>query len=218
MKTGLLLLLIVALGWLAQLKLHNIPALETQIELAEIKKDEATEQLSLLKLQKAELAEQVEKFAEANTLLTVEIEALKKERDKPAPVLVETVKEPEPEVKEDYSAHNSAIMSKIALLTNEKRQEKTALDNRIAEIDGFIAKGKGILEQHMKVQPNFKEGSIRTSEADRVKWQEQHKARENFLRTEISKLEGQKENLIRAYNTLAAKLDLEIQKLEREIK
>jgi len=141
------------------------------------------------------------------------VKQLKQKQEELPVTIVETEKP-----KEDYSTQNSVIMSKIARLTDEKRLEKEKLDVSVSQIEQFLEKGKSLLSEHQKIKPEFKEGKIRTSDADRQKWFEQHKAREDFLKTEIGKLEGQKENLSRSYNSIAARIDLEIQKLEKEIK
>lgn len=208
MKTLLTITTILALAWAIQLQFQEIPKLKEESLRLEEEVTDLNETLSSSKSKNKEYQDKIDSLLD-------ELEKPKpKEEVKELPL---TIVEPE-KPNEDYSSHNSAIMSKIARLTDEKRLEKEKLDVNVVQIEQFLKKGKALLSEHQKIKPEFKEGKIRTSDADRQKWFEQHKAREDFLKTEIGKLEGQKENLLRAYNSIAARIDLEIQKLEKDIK
>lgn len=218
MKTLLSITTILALLWALQLKFQEIPKIQASYEaqsgkIEELEKEKAKE-LSLLTNQIEDLTSKLESAQKTNLDLANQLKEQSKEKVQELPVTIVQTEKP----KEDYSGHNSAIMSKITRLTDEKRLEKEKLDVNVRQIEEYLAKGQTLLNEHLKVKPEFKDGNIKTSEADRQKWYEQHKIRETVLRTEISKLEGQKENLTRAYNSIAAKIDLEIQKLEKEIK
>lgn len=208
MKTFLTILTIISLGWALQLKFQKMPILTTRILELEKETVELNESLSSSKSKNKEYQDKIDSLL--NELQRIN----RAEKPKELPV---TIVEPE-KPKEDYSSHNSAILSNITRLTDEKRLEKEKLDVNVSQIEQFLEKGRTLLSEHQKIKPEFKEGKIRTSDADRQKWFEQHKERENFLKTEIGKLEGQKENLLRSYNSIAARIDLEIQQLEREIK
>lgn len=208
MKTLPSLIAICALGWALQLKFQEIPSLNSTIESLEEEAQDREESLSLFKFKNKEYQKKID------SLLDELSESKKIKPVEPATESAAATETP----KDDYSSHNSAILSNITRLTDTKRLEKEKLDANVRQIEGYLANGKTLLNEHLKIKPEFKDGKIRTSDADRQKWFEQHKVRESFLKTEISKLEGQKENLTRAYNSFAAKIDLEVQQLEKEIK
>jgi hypothetical protein len=211
MKTALTIVALASLAWALQLKFLEIPKIQdpdphllSKIESLEKEKVE-------LQKKNSDLFSTLEDLQKTNQDL---LSQLRIKKETPVVVLEEPKKET-PNV--DYSKQNEVILAKIAELNKQKDVAKLQYEANISQIEGFIQKGETLLEEHLKIKPQFKEGKIRTSDADRQKWIDQQKEREDFLRTELSKLEGQKENLRRGFNTFEAGINLQIQQLERSI-
>jgi len=197
-----------------QLYFLEIPKIQTRYSNLEYEKIELEETVLKLESENRLLDAQLQEVSEKTKELA---DSLKEsEKEVVVPVVDVPVETPEPEP--DYSEHNESILAQINSLKDQKRVEETSLQAKLSEIDGYISKGNSLLETHLNIKPPFKDGAIRTSDADRAIWNQKYKERETFLRTEISKLEGQKESLKRAFSSYESKVTLEIQKLQREIK
>jgi len=212
MKTILTLIALISLGWALQLKFQEIPKIKLSYESEISEKEELESKITKLEEEESELNDKLSLLKESNLKLA---EALKNKEKELPPTIIE-IKEEKP--KEDYSKQNSDITNKVAALNQQKELAKSEYETNLSQIEGFISKGNDLLAAHLKIKPEFKEGSIKTSEADRQKWHEQHKIREDFLKTEISKLQGQRENLRRGFNTFESGINLQIQQLEGQIK
>jgi hypothetical protein len=212
MNKLLIVILVASFGWNLNLQFREIPKLEKNLKgfeqwerskegvIESLKKDlkNSNEETSFLKKENQEL-----------------LAMLERKNQELAPVIIVAEKNPEPV--EEEKIDKTSIMSVLNSLREKKSAEKAVLDSQIAEIDQTLSRGRAVLDAHLKITPNFKEGNIRTSDADRKRWFDQHQARESYLKSEISKLEIQKGNLKREFNSSAAKIDLEIQRLEREV-
>lgn len=215
MKTTILSILTIGATLTAlQLYFLEIPKIQNKYSNLEYEKIELEETVLKLESENKLLAAQLQGVSEKAKLLADSIKESQKEVV--APVIEVPVETPESEP--DYSEHNASILAQINSLKDQKRVEETSLQAKLSEIDGYIAKGKSLLETHLNIKPPFKDGAIRTSDADRAIWNQKYKERETFLRTEISKLEGQKESLRRAFKAYEEKIYMDSQKLQLQIK
>ncbi len=211
MKTALTIIALASLAWALKLNFLEIPKIKDPDALLLSKIESLEKEKAKLESKNKDLLSKLEDLQKTNQGLLSELS--KKE----TPVVV--IEEPKKEtLNVDYSKQNEVILAKIADLNKQKEVAKLEYEGKVYQVEGFIQKGKTLLEEHLKIKPQFKEGSLRTSDADRQKWFDQQKERETFFRTEIAKLEGQKENLRRGFNTFEAGINLQIQQLEKEIK
>ena len=107
---------------------------------------------------------------------------------------------------------NSARISELNVM---KKQARENLELKLEAIDAMLKKGNAVLREHLRGPQGFDESKIKKSEADLKKEEVARKEREDYLKTEIGKLEAQKITLQREYNSLEAQIDLEIIKLNK---
>jgi hypothetical protein len=207
MKTILVISTIGFLAWGLQLSLWEIPKLQEKIAV----------------YQKSEFANDVlaEGLKEKNEQLNVALAKIKELEEiptlEPTIVVAEPINE-EPEPESEPEIDNSPILAQIEDLLAQKEAAQKKFNEGASQIEEYIQKGQTLLAQQQAVKPNFKDGNIRTSDADRLRWQQQQDSKINFYKSEIGKLEAQKQAGQRSLDSLKAQIDLQIMQLRREIK
>jgi hypothetical protein len=197
MKVIVSLLIIGLICWSLELKFSEIPKLEGQIESLQ---NDVIENKKSNKIYKDQLLTQQQKIKEISD---EKEEAVAQSNSK-----VEVPQEassPEP-------IDNSGKINELNIV---KKQAKDNIELKIAEIDSMLKKGNTVLREHLRGPQGFDESNIKKSEADLNKEKDARKQREDYLKTEIGKLETQKITLQREYNSLEAQIDLEIIKLNK---
>lgn len=197
MKVIVSLLIIGLICWSLELKFSEIPKLQGEIESLQ---NEVLENKKSNKLYKEQLLTQQQKIKD----ISEEKEEVIAQSNAKAEVPQESLS-PEP-------IDNSGKISKLNI---RKKQAKDNLDLKIAEIDSMLKRGNAVLKEHLRGPQGFDESKIKKSEADLKKEEVARKEREDYLKTEIGKLEAQKITLQREYNSLEAQIDLEIIKLNK---
>lgn len=209
-----LLLIGSALAWAVSIQFFVIPDLEEKEKGAKERLAFEMENAEMLLAQKIELQKTVSDLESKIESLNIAV----KEISEKEPEFVIVEEEKEAVVEENHEVSNAAILQEIDTLNQRRDVERRNYENSVGQIDGYIAKGKKLLEDAEKIQPNFKEGPIRTSDADRKKWMDQKNQKINFYKSELSKLETQKESLRRGWESFSAETDLRIMQLRRGIK
>lgn len=127
-----------------------------------------------------------------------------------------------PEVIEEEVSVNFIDRPKILSELNKLEQERGAVkkeySEKIGQIDGFIQKGMALRLEEQGRDPNFNNGSIRTSDADRERWYAQQRERILHYDRELEKLEGRKEVYRRELNGKISQIELQESILKNKLK
>ena len=155
-----------------------------------------------------DLKEQIKTLSSGNFTDEVLAEELKKKTDQLNLALNKLAKLEAPK-------ESSGNQPKIEELRAQKANALVNFQKQIEEIDGFIAKGEELKRQKLNEKSNFKEGKIRTSDADRQRWQEERQKELDYYNAELEKLRIKKEELKRQWASYEAQIDLQILQLNK---
>jgi len=209
MKTILTIIIICLSGLLAQ---SHIDKRKLEKTLSEKYQSEINFLNESNKNLLAGLSERDLKIEKLNDSLKIMVEEVKKD----PPIVIESSPEKVEEV-EEIKIDNTPLYEAISNLENQKINNEDLYNRKLAELDSFLKSGDEAMKKHRAVDPNFKEGAIRTSDADRKRWQDDYDERGRIIQSKIDNIKMEKERLTRAFHSAQGKIDLEILSTRRNI-
>lgn len=166
------------------------------------------------------LNSEVKQLSEEN----LNLEKLIEEKDQEIKRIVEAqrVVEVKPEIELTAPVPEVIDNSPILLIIENLKKEKERVESKylklISETEVYISNGERILSEHLAVKPDFKEGTIRTSDADREKWQIQKDLKTKEIKNKLHELMGKIENYKREMDREVAAIDLKIMQQNKNLR